>query len=323
MTTQAHKILTLAQRANQSLTAKQRYGELVKTASKITRSLDTIWANTPTFTPSTMVPLANLRINPTAQRDPWSSGRVKKMNSAIKSFDCRQFDRVKVARRPDLGTDVFTIVDGQGSCLIAMAMGLREVPFEEVIIDSPAEEARIFIEQNKLTDTINRWEKHSPMLSDPTQRSHTQAIDIQKVLDGVDGAEYSPQMLPTARIDVSRCWASIKDMIVTENKETALPAGSRSVATSIELLELSYKIFSTKGETLTMRSDILYPMMEFVQSYKKGGVKRLEKKLTDWKVGRIKNGYGVTQEDFAFQIDLPRQKNTSDKKGCSKNIRTL
>jgi len=317
-------IITIKQRTNQSAIAKKFFKEMTELASKISiKPEEELWGNVLSLKPSDFIELDNLRIDTTIQRDPFSKPRVKMLKKTMKNFDARQFGRIIIVKKQQLGKDVYTVVEGQGRVLVAHAMGLTQVPYEEVHVDSLEDEATLFARQSDLTNNLTNWEKHRAILGMPTSRLHKQALDINEFINGLDSVEYEPQKLDDASVDVSGCYAAIKAMILRENQDNDKPAGERSIEKSTGVFQCLVDIFGNDDQTLVMRADVLYPCMEYVLSYQRNGLSRLEEKISDWRTARLENGHSATLEDFAIAIDLPRQKNANDKKQCYKNIKRL
>lgn len=317
-------IITIKQRTTQSGIARKCFKELTELASKITiEPEEELWKKVPSLKPENFIDLDNLRINTGIQRDPFSSARLKILKKAMKEFDARQFGRVIVAKKQHLGKDVYTVVEGQGRVLLALAMGLTRVPYEEVLVKSSEDEATLFVKQSDLTHTVTKWDKHHAILECPNNHLHKQALDIDAFINSLHSAEYEPQKLDGADVDVSGCYAAIKAMILRENRDNDKAAGERDIEKSTGVFQCLVDIFGNDDETLAMRADVLYPCMEYVLSYQRNGLSRLEEKISDWRSTRLENGYSATLDDFAIAIDLPRQKNANDKIQCYKNIKRL
>lgn len=320
-----NNIITIAQRVQQSKLAKSSFKELQHIASKMSTDVSELWSNVPSLKADDFIDISNLRIDTNIQRDPFRGGRIKGLEKTMKTWDSRQFGRIKIAKKTGLGKDVYTVIDGQGRCIIAMARGLTQVPFEEVIVTDAEAEAGLFVTQADNTSTLTGWEKHKANLQRPNSSLYNQAKDIERVMDGIPDAHWQAQIVQTVGVDLSACHSAIKHGIIREAELTnsKANAGERKVRNVIGVINAIIDSFKVNGQQLVMRADVIYPCLEFVLSYKRDGVGRLRTKLDHWHASRVSNGHSVTLDDFANAIDLGRQKNAKDKRSCYKRIKSL
>ena len=119
-------------------------------------------------------------------------------------------------------------------------------------------------------------------------------------------------------IDCSRAYSGIRDSIVRSQPKKK--AGQRDSKITSEIANLMVKYSKQQGKTLVLRSDLFYPMTEFVLSYKKAtiGLQKLEQKIVSL---TQTNGGQVTLDDMANACSLNICKNKNDKRSRYKNIK--
>lgn len=319
-------ILTLKERTQQSKLAQDSFKQMKLWAVKCGTSEDTAWDLVLSLKGGDFIGLDQLIIDDLVQRDPWEKGRMSNYKDQLKRFDARQFGRIVITEKPELcnGKKVYSVIEGQGRCLVLMAMGFTKVPFEEVVVENLEKEADLFVNQDQAKSKVKGWQKWKSNLQRPNCRQYTQCQDILRLLNSIQGAEWEPMKIEGSEVDVSQCYASFKDAIIRENKDNSLPSGKRKVMTTTSVLNLLIELFKEQSKTLVLRSDIIYPCVEFALSaYKRHPLKKLRKQLVDWQDKQIERGLGISLEDLAIAINLPRQKNMADKRGCFTEIKSL
>lgn len=318
-------IITIQQRTNESELARKSFKELQHIASKIVSTNQDLWINVPSLKEDDFIDISSLRLDTEIQRDPFSKGRIKTLEKTLKDWDSRQFGRITIAKKTRLGKDVYTVIDGQGRCILALARGLTKVPFEEVIVTDAEAEAGLFVKQSDNTSALTGWEKHQANTQRPKSTRFNQSRDVERVLSGIPDSHWQPQIVQHVGVDLSGCYSAIVHAIIRETDLTnsKAKAGERSVDNVVGTINAIVDTFKPIKGKLTMRADVLYPCLEFALNYKRDGVGRLHSKLTEWKDYRLENGHSATLDDFANAIDLGRQKNAKDKRSCYKRIKSL
>lgn len=312
-------ILTIQQRFNQSSQGQSVLKELQSQHQKSGTSFNWV-SNRPNLcTKTDLVPISSLHIDTDTQRDPFDSARVKKLKRIVANPCSRHFKRIIVSNRTwEKGSQQYVVVEGQGRVLSAFAMGETSVPYDLYTFANKREEAEFFLEQGKDVHTIKDWEKHSVILGLPHNKNYTQALDVERAITNTS-VEYEPQKI--VDIDGSRAYAGIRDSILdSEPATTKKPAGKRNCNVTTAIINLLIKYCKAQGETLVLRSDLFYPMTEFVLNYTKPqqGLKKLEMKIESL---QQKNGGQITLDDMAIACRLGMCKNKNDKKARHKYIK--
>jgi hypothetical protein len=311
-------ILTLNERFNQTAKAKQDFKRLKKQHSRVSASFN--WQkHRPTLDMSRdMIPLGKLSIDTDTQRDPFLSSRVTKLEKIVKNPCAKQFKRVIISdRKWENNNPNYVIVEGQGRALTAHAMGETSIPCDIYSFDNKKEEAEFFLKQGKDVHTIKDWEKHSVILNVLSSTLHNQALDLERVVKKA-GIEYEPQKIKL--IDCSRAYSGIRDAVLRSNIGKKNKAGSRDISTTVSIINLMVKYCAQKDEPLVLRSDLFYPMSEFVLSYRKEktGLAKLEEKIISL---QKKFGGHLTLDHMAISCNLNICKNMNDKRRTYKNIK--
>lgn len=312
-------ILTIKERFNQSSQGKKALKELQQQHKKSGTSFNWTKDRPNLDIKSDLISIDSLHIDTDTQRDPFDSARIKKLKRIVANPDPRHFKRIIVSNREwENGSQNNVVVEGQGRVLSAYAMGEKAVPYDLYTFASKREEAEFFLSQGKDVHTIKDWEKHGVILGLPHNSRYTQALDLQRVVDNTS-VEYEPQKI--VDVDGSRAYAGIRDSILrSEPAKGKTKAGQRTGKTTIEIINILVRHCKVKGETLVLRSDLFYPMTEFVLSYTKPskGLKKLEEKIISLKQS---NGGQVTLDDMAIACRLGMCKNANDKKARYKDIK--
>jgi len=307
-------ILTLQERFNSSQAGKEALRSLK--AQHIINQRAFQWdSKRPNLGVNDFISLDILYIDEDTQRDPFSPARVAKLRKIVQDPCAYHFNRIIVSERDWLdGPKKRVIVEGQGRALAAYCMGLQHVPCDVYKFASKEQEAIFFLEQGKNVHNIKNWERHRITIQRPSFKNHNQGLDVERVVTET-GIEYEPSKIKD--IDASAAYQGIRDSIISSQPNTK--AGSRNCWLTIEITNLMIKYGSDNGK-ITLRSDLYYPLTEFVLSYKnqKQAMKRLEEKIISLKQ---KRGGSLTIDAMAEAMSLGLMKNMKEKKNCWKAIK--
>jgi len=274
-------ILTIQQRFNNSKLGKQTLKDLQDIKQKQQHPpID--WKTTRNLDSKDLMPLANIMIDDEGQRPPFENARVNKLKRMAKDPCPYLFKRVILSERED-GTLV--VVEGQGRCLVAYALGMTQVPYDLYIFDSLQDEKDFFKQQNANVHSISGWNKHWITLNNVTDKHHGQANDMEKIVNACN-LYYDPSS--PIGTDATSCFTGIKDCMLkfepTSKKYHWLPiakAGHRNCDVTIGIINLMIKY----GNGEKLKGDLFYPFAEFVWQSKgtkndfTKALKKLDKKL--------------------------------------------
>ena len=310
-------ILTIEQRFNQSSKSKNTLKQLQKQHSKSLSSFK--WKqHRPTLDLiHDMIAIKDLYIDTKTQRDPFSESRVPKLKQIVQSPCAKQFKRIIVSNRKWKTNSQYVVVEGQGRVLSAYAMGETSVPYDLYEFASEREEASFFLRQGKDIQTIRNYEKHAVILNIPDHKTHKLALDLERVVSNTI-IEYEPQKIDL--VDCSNAYSGIKEAVQKSKIAKKGKPGSRDVTVAISIINLMIKYCKVPNSTLILRSDLFYPMIAFVASYKKEptGITKLEEKI---KSLQATHGKRLTIDDLAIACSLNICKNPADKRSRYKSIK--
>jgi len=304
-------ILTIKQRLQATTVAKEAYKTL-KGQAKNSKRFD--WSRVPTLTSESFMDLNNLYIDDSTQRDPFSSGRTKKIGNIVKDPDARKFGRVAVTQRDGK----FIVVEGQGRCIAAVALNEEKVPVDIHLYHDKIEEATSFLNQSNNTARLEKWEKHHVQLCFPPNSKEARcAKDIQTVLDKT-GFEYRPQYI--GNFDCTDAYAGIRDSITREakHKSSKQGLGARTSPITIAIIELMKKY--SGGTKCFLRGDLFYPFSAYVCKFTElsKGLERLEEQIEKFKKSRKGS---IDIDALRIGMHLGAAKNAKDKIACVKYIK--
>ena len=257
-------IITLQQRFNSSQVGQNTLKEIQQMQKKHNSSFN--WSTRPRLTHNCMVSLQNVLIDDETQRPPFEKARVRKLINIARNPCPFQFKRPILSKRPN---GQLVVVEGQGRCLVAHAMGTPQVPCDIYVFKSIADEVEFFTKQNANVHSVTGWNKHHVVMVNHLDPKHNQAVDIEKIVTNC-GLYYDPSQ--PMGIDATTSYTGIKDCMTrfepTSNKNNGIPvvkAGQRACIETIAIINLMIKY----GGGQKLKGDLFYPFSEFV--YQRGG----------------------------------------------------